>query len=109
MTSFFEHQKLSFRKNYLRNLIQIASSDGHLDDREVQVLYEIAHKRNLKDWQVNELLKEPLSSETFIPESFLNKMNLLFDLLRLVHADGRIDEHEVIYLPGTLIAFDLGP
>jgi uncharacterized tellurite resistance protein B-like protein len=107
MTSFFEHQKLSFRKNYMRNLIQLASADGHLDDREVQVLYEIAMTRSLKKWQVDELLKDDSEFEVFIPESWLNKMNLLHDLMMLVHADEVVDEKEIQYVRGILRSFNL--
>jgi uncharacterized tellurite resistance protein B-like protein len=109
MTSFFEHQKLSFRKNYMRNLIQLASADGHLDETEIQVLYEIAAKRNLKDWQLKELLADKTPFEVFIPDSFLNKMNLLFDLMRLIYADGVVDEKEIAYIRFILSAFNLSP
>lgn len=107
MTSFFEHQKLSFRKNYLRNLIQLASADGHLDESEVAVLVEIGKQRNLKEWQINELLQDHSVFEVFIPDSFLNKMNLLFDLMRLIYADGVVDEHEINYIKKILSAFNL--
>ncbi|HYC85785.1 MAG TPA: hypothetical protein VEB86_11205 [Chryseosolibacter sp.] len=109
MTSFFEHQKLSFRKNYIRNLIQLASADGHLDETELKVLFEIAAKRNLKEWQVKELLKDTTPFEVFIPESFLNKMTLLFDLMRLIYADGVVDESEIAYIRFILASFKLSP
>lgn len=109
MTSFFEHQKLSFRKNYLRNLIQLASADGHLDDTEKQVLYEIGALRKLKNWQIDELLTDGTHFEVFIPDSFLNKMNLLFDLMRLIYADGVVETQEVAYIKHILSAFNLPP
>jgi uncharacterized tellurite resistance protein B-like protein len=109
MTSFFEHQKLSFRKSYLRNLIQLASADGHLDETEKQVLYEIGLHRNLKTWQIDELLNDTSTFEVFIPDSFLNRMNLLFDVMRLIYADGVVDEMEVAYIKHILSAFSLSP
>lgn len=107
MTSFFEHQKLSFRKNYLRNLIQLASADGHLDESEKQVLFEIGLKRNLKAWQIEELLADTTPFEVFIPESFLNRMNLLYDLMQLIYADGVVEEKEIEYVKTILAAFQL--
>jgi hypothetical protein len=109
MTSFFEHQKFSFKKNYLKNLIQLASADGHLDDSEIQVLYAIGRQRKLKDWQIEELLNDTSPIEVFIPESFLNRMNLLFDLMRLLYADGIVDEQEVAYVKFILASFNLAP
>src|SRR5687768_12516187 len=107
MTSFFEHQKLSFRKNYLRNLIQLAGADGHLDESEKKVLYEIGADRKLKTWQIDELLQDNSSFEVFIPESTLNRMNLLFDLMRLIYADGVVEDEEVAYIKHILSAFNL--
>ena len=107
MTSFFEHQKYSFKKNYLRNLIQLASVDGHLDEMEISVLYAIGRQRKLKDWQIEELLQDRSTFEVFIPESFLNRMNLLFDLMRLLYADGVVDEQEVAYIKNILSLFNL--
>ena len=107
MTSFFEHQKLSFRKSYLRNLIQLASSDGRLDESEKQVLYEIGAQRRLKTWQVDELLADNSQIEVFIPESHFNRMNLLFDLMRLIYADGVVEDQEVAYIRHILSAFNL--
>ncbi len=107
MTSFFEHQKLSFRKSYLRNLIQLASADGHLDESEEKVLYEIGRQRHLKDWQIAELLADKGQVEVFIPDSFLNKMNLLHDLMMIIYADGVVDENEIAYIKHILSAFNL--
>ena len=107
MTSFFEHQKLSFRKSYLRNLIQLASADGHLDESERKVLYEIGADRRLKTWQIDELLHDTSPFEVFIPESALNRMNLLFDLMRLIYADGVVEDEEVAYIKHILSAFNL--
>jgi len=107
MTSFFEHQKLSFRKNYLRNLIQLASADGRLDETERHVLYEIGTQRKLKTWQIDELLEDKQKFDVFIPESSLNRMNLLFDLMRLIYADGVVEEQEIAYIKHILSAFNL--
>lgn len=107
MTSFFEHQKLTFRKSYLRNLIQLASADGRLDESEEKVLYEIGRQRHLKDWQIAELLTDKSEVNVFIPDSFLNKMNLLHDLMMIIYADGVVDENEIVYIKQILSAFNL--
>jgi uncharacterized tellurite resistance protein B-like protein len=107
MTSFFEHQKLSFRKSYLRNLIQLAFADGHLDEQELRVLYEIGLQRNLKRWQIDDLIHDESRFEVFIPESFINRMNLLYDLMRLIYADGVVEGQEVAYIKHILSAFNL--
>ncbi|MBT1706399.1 TerB family tellurite resistance protein [Chryseosolibacter indicus] len=107
MTSFFEHQKLSFRKSYFRNLIYMASVDGELAESEFKVLYSIGIDRNLKSWQIEELLKDTSPFDVFIPDSFLNRMNLLYDLMRLLFADGIVDDKEAEYIKQILSSFNL--
>jgi uncharacterized tellurite resistance protein B-like protein len=108
MTTFFEHQKSSFKKSYLRNLISIASSDGLLDDDEKILVYKIGKARGLKEWQINELLEEDNSQhEIFIPESVSNRMNLLFDIMQMIYADGTVTSNEVEYIQGLVTRFNL--
>lgn len=109
MTDFFEHQKLSFRKSYLRTLIHLAFIDGEIDECERQVLYKIGQDRNLKAWQIEMLLNDTSPFKILIPESFSNKMNLLFDLMRLLFADGVVDEKEVAYVKYVISSFHLSP
>jgi len=106
MTSFFEHQRSSFKRNYLRNLISLASSDGHLDEREKALLYDIGKKRGLKDWQINELLTDTSYHEIFLPESVANRMNLLFDLMQLIYADGHVCDREMAFIQQIIQAFN---
>ena len=76
MTTFFEHQKSSYKKSYLRNLISIASSDGLLDNDEKNLIHRVGKVRGLKEWQVNQLLEEDFTDhEVFIPETVSNRMN----------------------------------
>lgn len=98
MTSFFEHQRSSFKRNYLRTLIALASSDGHLDEEEKKLIHTIGIRRGLKEWQVNELLEETVMREVFIPEGIGNRMNLLYDVMQMVYADGKVTESEVEFI-----------
>ncbi|MFZ6012542.1 MAG: TerB family tellurite resistance protein [Bacteroidota bacterium] len=107
MTSFFEHQKLSFKKSYFRNLILLASADGHLDETEKETLLVIGKKRGLKEWQIEELFNDHTPFEIFIPESFNNRMNLLYDLMQVIYADGKVDESEISFVENTLASFHL--
>ena len=95
MIGFFEHQYLSYKKNHLRNLIALAKADGHLHEEEEKLLYKIGEKYGLKEKQIATLIssKEPLEIE--VPESHRQKMNQLYDLVMMVHADGVVDDSEV--------------
>ncbi len=110
MTTFFEHQKSSFKKSYLRNLISIASSDGLLDEDEKLLVFKIGKARGLKDWQITELLEEDHKNfEVFIPEGIANRMNLLFDIMQMIYADGTVNNSEIDFIHQLVVKFNLRP
>jgi hypothetical protein len=109
MTSFFEHQRYSYKRNYLRNLIALASSDGNLDWEEKMLIRTIGLRRGLKDWQINELLEDTTKYEFFIPDSVSNRMNLLFDVMQIVYADGKVTKSEVAFVTNIINALQLEP
>ncbi|MGK7391599.1 MAG: hypothetical protein ACNS60_14695 [Candidatus Cyclobacteriaceae bacterium M2_1C_046] len=95
MIGFFEHQYLSYKKNHLQNLIALAKADGHLHDDEEKLIYRIGQKYGLKDRQVASLILSKKKYNLHIPENHEDKMNQIYDLLLMVHADGVVDDHEV--------------
>jgi len=107
MTSFFEHQRFSFKRNYLRNLIVLASADGSLDREEIDLLFKIGKKRGLKDWQIEDTLNDNSTHQIFMPESQANRMNLLYDFMEIIYADGEVNEKEVAFIYQIVISFNL--
>jgi uncharacterized tellurite resistance protein B-like protein len=109
MTSFFEHQRTSYKRNYVRNLIALASTDGNLDPEEKALIYTIGARRGLKDWQVTELLEDSTSHTFFIPDSVGNRMNLLYDVMQIVYADGKVTSTEHNFIRNIINALNLEP
>jgi hypothetical protein len=107
MTAFFEHQKLNFKKDYLRNLITLASSDGNFDGTEKLLIHKIGLKKGLKEWQITALLNEDFSREFFIPAETRNRYALLYDVMQLIMNDYRIDSREQEFLSYVLQKLDL--
>jgi uncharacterized tellurite resistance protein B-like protein len=107
MTSPFEHQRFAFKRKYMMNLISLAASDGRFDDNEKKLIQSIGEKRGLKPWQIEELLQNAVTDEFFIPETLPNRLNLLFDLMELIHIDGKVNEKEVDFISGVVEKFQL--
>jgi uncharacterized tellurite resistance protein B-like protein len=107
MTTFFEHQKSSFKRNYLKNLIVLASADGALGEDEKSLITRIGLRRGLKAWQIDELFSDIGDHQTFLPESMANKMNMLYDLMELVYVDHQANENEIGYIRNLLEVFQL--
>lgn len=111
MTTFFEHQRTSYKRNYLKNLIKLASTDGKLDTAERALILNIGLKRGLKEWQINELLEaDPATfGPVFIPESLNNRMNMFYDLMQIVFVDEQVSEHERNFMEQLVRDFRLEP
>lgn len=107
MTSFFEHQRTSFKRNYMRNLIALASTDGALDEEERAMIKVIGTRRGLKEWQIGELLEENEKHDFFMPDSVSNRMNLLYDVMQIVYADGRVSPSEIAFVTSIIRALKL--
>jgi uncharacterized tellurite resistance protein B-like protein len=107
MTSFFEHQRTSYKRNYIRILIALASSDGNLDWEETMLIQSIGQRRGLKEWQIAELLREETKHEFFIPDTAGNRMNLLYDIMQIVYADGKVTKGEVAFVKNVIKALNL--
>ena len=107
MTSFFEHQRTSYKRNYLRNLIALASLDGQLGPEEREMILGIGLKRGLKSWQIETLFNDPAAHEVFLPESVSNRMNMLYDLMQIIYADNDVDVKELEFLANIVEAFHL--
>jgi len=107
MTSFFEHQRTSYKKNYLKTLIVLASSDGLLAGVERELILRIGVKRGLKNWQIEDIMNDNSNSEVFMPESIHNRMNMLYDLMQVIYADKVVDEKEIAFMENLVEAFRL--
>lgn len=109
MTTFFEHQRTSYKRSYLKNLICLASTDGSLDHDERSLILKIGQKRGLKEWQIHQLMEESGEHEVFLPESMGNRMNMLYDLMQIIYADSMVNQQEVDFMVSIVEAFKLHP
>ena len=93
----------------MRNLIALASTDGELDSEERNLIHVIGIRRGLKEWQIAELLSEKSKHEFFVPDTVGNRMNLLYDVMQIVYADGKVTRSEVSFVTNIINALQLEP
>lgn len=98
MLGFFEHQYLSYKKNHIKNLLALAKIDGHMHAKEEKLLFKIGRKYGLKDRQIRELIDSKEKHVMNIPDNHNDRMNLLYDLLLMVHADEVVDANEIAFV-----------
>ena len=107
MKGFFEHQYLTYKKNHIKNLLALAKADGHIHEKEIALLFKIGKKYGLKDRQVQELIDSDERFSINVPDNHNDKMNLLYDLILMVHADDVIDEHEIVFCEDAVTQFGM--
>lgn len=107
MQGFFEHQYLTYKKNHIKSLLALAKADDHMHEKELQMLFKIGAKYGLKDWQVQNLLDSTEKYELTVPDNFNDRMNLLYDLLLMVYADGVVEKREIEFCEDVAKRFNM--
>ncbi len=105
MIGFFEHQYLSYKKDHLNNLIALAKIDGHMHETEEHLLYKIGHGYGLKDWQIEDLIKEEQTPSIKMPDTHEQKINQLYDLVMMIFADSVVEESELVFCEQLMVRF----
>ncbi|CAN5433141.1 hypothetical protein BH23BAC1_BH23BAC1_10430 [soil metagenome] len=95
MRGLFEHQFLSFKKKHMLNLIAMARADGKFHKKELEVLYKIGRKYELKPRHVDDLLALNKLPEPVKPANHDKCMEQLYDLVEMMLADGVIEKTEI--------------
>lgn len=80
----------------LRNLVVMAFADGSLGQREVDLVAQRCVDLNLSEKDLQEALKFGMgeSAAITLPGSLADKRELMSDLVRMMAADGHLDEGE---------------
>lgn len=107
MMGFFEHQYLSYKKNHIKNLLALAKADGAIHDKEKTMLFKIGKKYGLKDRQVQELVDSKEKFEVNVPDNHHDKMNVLYDLMLMVYADGVVEKNEIKFCEDVVKRFGM--
>jgi uncharacterized membrane protein YebE (DUF533 family) len=107
MKGFFEHQYLSYKKNHLKHLLALANADGNIHEKELALVFKIGKKYGLKDWQIQNLVDSKEKFKLNIPDNFYDRMNLLYDLILMVYADGVVEKREIAFCEDVAVKFKM--
>lgn len=107
MIGFFEHQYLSYKKNHIRNLLALARVDGRVHPKEEKLLFKIGRRYGLRDRQIQNILDSNEKHAVIIPDNHNDKMNLIYDLLLMIHADDEIAENEIEFVEDAVVRFGM--
>jgi uncharacterized tellurite resistance protein B-like protein len=81
-------------KSHFLRLYQMAFADDNFDKLELKMLYHFAEERGVSEEQLQQVLLNPLTDESQIPDTLNQKIEYLNDLSKMIWADGIVTEDE---------------
>jgi len=91
---FYRNQE-DKNRSHIKNLIEVAISDGKLDDSELKLIISIAGKFDMTKEEVMSIKDNPQEIEFTPPSSYSAKVKLMEDLVKVLVADKKIEEEEI--------------
>ncbi|MEQ9262864.1 MAG: hypothetical protein RLP14_06860 [Owenweeksia sp.] len=84
-------------KGHFLRLYQMAMTDGNFSKAEWKMLYEFARERGISQPELDQVLLSP-ADHIGIPEAIETRVEYLYDLTRMIWADGEVtpDERETL-------------
>ena len=80
--------------NHIKNLFILGKSDGVLNEKEIQIISEIAKHHQLSINEINYILSDKTQLPFSLPKTFTDRLTLLYDLVLLMVSDLYIHENE---------------
>ena len=93
-------------KSHFLRLYQMALSDDNFDILELQMLYHFADERGIPKEELDKLFLNPINSDLNIPSDLNTRIEYLYDLTRIIWADGEITADERNMLKKYCIKFE---
>ena len=95
LSHFFDHHKQKINKTYFIHLICVAKADGHLDEKEVEVLHRIGRRFGFTDAEIDVMFNAQ-KTEPYIPAYELReRFDEVYDVILMILADDIVEESEL--------------
>lgn len=98
----------NLKAHFLR-LYQMALSDDEFSELELKMLYKFAEEREVPREDLDKILLYPMNYKTLIPNELGEKISYLFDLTKMIWADGVVSPNERTTLEKYIELFDFLP
>lgn len=82
-------------KSHFLNLYLLALSDNDFDSKELEKIIHIGEEKGFSKEEFEKLILNPANVDFHTPETFMEKIELLYDFARIIWADEQIDEEEI--------------
>ena len=84
-------------KDQLNILVQLASSDGKMDDKEMSLIKTLAEAHDLSKEDIDDLIRDPKPIANLEYLSQDQKFEFLYNVIQLMKADGQVFKSEIVF------------
>lgn len=87
-------ENLNQKQTHILTLLMLAEADGRDHENEVRFINNVAGRIGLSESDVHDIDKHPERLTFSLPETEIDRMTVLYDLLFLMKIDGDVAEEE---------------
>jgi uncharacterized membrane protein YebE (DUF533 family) len=99
----FDHPERKQDKEHFKHLVQVALADGIIDDLEIKMLHRMGRNMGFTDPEIEGLLESTKDSAYIPPYELSKRFNQLFCMVKIILADGVIDQNEMRLTTGLAL------
>lgn len=92
---------------HFASIVKVAIVDGIITDGEQQLLDRTAKRLNISEEEYKAILKHPEKYPLNPPVSYVESIERLYRVTKMIFADGHVDKNQVILLRKTAIALSI--
>ncbi|MDP2338868.1 MAG: hypothetical protein Q8N05_20940 [Bacteroidota bacterium] len=100
---YFDHTEKKQDKEHFIHLIQIALADGVFQETEREMLLRFGRKLGFTAPEIDDLFEATKKSAYIPPYEFSKRFGQLYDVVKMVYADGKIDNNEMRLATGIAL------
>jgi len=100
----FKSRENREKLSHLKNLVAVAFADGKLEDNEMAALATVMARDGLTPSDLERCIKKPQGIKFLPPETPVQRVVYLKDMVLLMMCDGNIDDKELALCKATAIA-----
>lgn len=106
---FITGRKKKRAKGHLKNLMEVATSDGQLDGIEVDYLLSLAGRFNISEEELKNIKDHPASVDYQPPTSDKERFDQLYQLTCMMMIDGLVHQKELEVCKKFAVSLNLKP
>ncbi len=108
-SDLFDSEFKERNKGHFASIVRVALADGYVSEEEKVFLDKLAVKLEISSAEYDEILKAPNSYPINPPYLYLQRLDRLYDLSRMVHVDHQLGDKQEIVLKKIGIGLGFTP